>query len=161
MKREALSKGPTLTPWTSPFMGLRESMDRLFDEWLDDWQPFRPLKLGSNGVRFVPRIDLSETDKALVVTAELPGMEEKDIEVSLTENRLTLKGEKTTEKDTTEKDFHRRERYYGSFQRSILLPCEVDKTAIAANFKNGVLTVRLPKTERVQAETHRIPIKHI
>ena len=95
-------------------------------------------------------MDVKETDKEIHIIAELPGIDEKDIDVSLSQNTLTIKGEKKSEVEDNKEGYHRVERRYGSFHRSIPLPCEVNDEKIAAHFKKGVLTVQLPKTPQAQ-----------
>ncbi|GLK65344.1 hypothetical protein GCM10017635_28190 [Paracoccus kondratievae] len=104
-----------------------------------------------------PSVEISETDKAISVTAELPGLEEKDVEVLLEDGLLTLRGEKTTSTEDSERRFS--ERVYGRFERRIPLPAGIDEGAVEASFRNGVLTVTLPRTETAQAQVKRIPLK--
>jgi len=108
---------------------------------------------------WMPKVDVSETKDSVVVKAETPGMEAKDIQVSLQENVLTITGEKKQEKEEKEKDerYHRVERSYGSFSRSMRLPAGVESGKVNATFKNGVLTVTLPKTASAKATP--IPVK--
>jgi HSP20 family protein len=106
---------------------------------------------------WAPSLDLSETKDALVVKADVPGMELKDIQVSLQEQMLTIKGEKKQEKEEKDEEFHRVERSYGAFTRALRLPVPVDTSKVAASFKNGVLTVTLPKTPAAKGTA--IPVK--
>ena len=108
---------------------------------------------------FVPEIDVKETDKEVRVTAELPGIEEKDIDVTLTEGVLTIKGEKREEHDEEKGDFFRSERRYGMFERSLALPNGIDANGAKASFKKGVLKVTLPKTAEAQSNRRRIAIE--
>jgi len=121
----------------------RREIDSLFDRFFEGW-PFEALK-GDGG--WIPSIDLSETNKEYIVRAEIPGVDPKDFDISLNNNVLTIKGERKHEKETKEEDFHRIERSYGSFTRSIQLPGEVDEDKVKANYKNGVLEIILPKTK--------------
>ena len=106
------------------------------------------------------RVDVVDTEKAYEVTAELPGMDEKNVEVKLANGALTIKGEKKEEKEKEKnKDYHVSERRYGSFQRSFTVPDGVDEDKIEATFKNGVLTVSLPKTAEAQKKEKQIAIK--
>lgn len=107
----------------------------------------------------MPCIDVHETDKEFRISVELPGMTENDIEVSLSNDILTVSGEKKQEVAENVKGWYRMERSYGSFARSIPLPCEVEQHSCRALFKNGVLTVSLPKTLEAQATMKRIPVK--
>ena len=123
---------------------------------------FRPMTLrGGNGElgTLMPRLDVSETDNELEISAELPGLDEKDIDVSLTKNVLTIMGEKKMEKEEKKKDFYRRERSYGYFKRNIPLPMDVDTDKVDATFKKGVLTIRLPKTGEAKKEVRKIAVK--
>jgi HSP20 family protein len=132
----------------------RWGFDRLFEDF------FRDLDVLPAGIPdFSARLDAAETDKAVTVTADLPGLEEKDIELSLNENVLSLKGEKKTESEEEGKNFYRRERTSGAFYREIELPAEIEAAKVAATFKNGVLTVTLPKSEKAKEESRRIPVK--
>jgi HSP20 family protein len=108
---------------------------------------------------FTPKIDLSENETALTVTAELPGLTESDIDLSLDKDLLTIKGEKKAEKEDKQQGYYRLERSYGSFQRTIPLPVEVDSEQSEATFKNGVLTVTIPKVKKAELERKKIPIK--
>ncbi|RMF86390.1 MAG: Hsp20/alpha crystallin family protein [Nitrospirae bacterium] len=143
----------------SPFAALHEEMDRLFDDFFRsfDWWPFERFASSTEG--YLPRVDVAEDEENVVVTAELPGLEEKDIEVSLAGGVLTLKGEKREESETRDKEYVRTERSFGAFRRSIPLPCEVEEDKVKATFKRGVLTVTLPKSEAARRETRRIPVE--
>lgn len=141
-----------------PFTSLRKQMDVLFDDWAETGRSFRPF-----GDTFAPRIDVSETDKELRVTAELPGVEQKDIEVAFAGDMLTIKGEKRSEseekKDEKGRYFHRVERTYGAFQRAIAVPFEVQTDKIDAKFRDGILTVTVQKPAEVQKLARKIEIK--
>lgn len=140
-----------LMPWTG-FGNLKDEMDRLFDRLASTkWDDFPTLG------DFSPSMDMSETKDSLVVKVEVPGMEEKDIKVSLQENLLTITGEKRQEKEEKEERYHRVERSYGAFTRGVRLPVAVDGSRVQATFKNGLLTVTLPKTPAAKGTT--IPIK--
>lgn len=135
-------------PWTG-LASLKQDMDPLFERFFEfKWEEFPALG------EWAPRLDVSETKEAMVVTAEIPGMDPKDISVSLQENLLTIKGEKKQEK---EERYHRVERSYGAFARSVRLPVGVDGSKVNAAFKNGLLTVTLPKTPAAKGSA--IPIK--
>lgn len=142
------------------FLDLRNQINRLFDEFFE-----RPFSLspflgefpfyGS----FSPRVDISENDKEVTITAELPGMEPEDIHLTLNRNVLTISGEKRAEKEERGRRFYRVERSYGSFYRSIPLPADVNEDRIEATFKHGVLKVKLPKTAEAQKRSRRIFVK--
>jgi HSP20 family protein len=138
-------------PWTGT-PALKKEMERLFDRLFEPGWPKMP-ELGE----WEPTLDLSETKDAVIVKAELPGVEQKDIEVSMQDGMLTIKGEKAAEKEEKEKRYHRVERSYGAFFRAIRLPAAVDAGKVAAAFKDGVLTVTLPKAPEAKGTT--IPVK--
>jgi HSP20 family protein len=121
-----------------------------------DLQPF--WSRGSTSFA-VPAVDIAETDKAYEITAELPGMDEKNIEVKFADGVLTIKGEKKDEKEEKKKDYYLSERSYGSFQRSFQVPEGVDTDKIEATFKKGILTVALPKSTEAQKATKKIDVK--
>jgi HSP20 family protein len=138
-----------------PFRGFKTQLDSVFEDWF-----------GRNlGGTLAPRIDVSETGKEMTVTVELPGVEEKDIDVSLSGNQLTVKGEKKSEQDEKKDEegrvFHRIERSYGAFQRTMTVPFDVESDKVSASFKDGVVTITLPKPESVteQPQTRRIEVK--
>lgn len=135
-----------------PLAALRRDMDGLLQRFFGDfdlpkWPEFP----------FSPKIDVSETNSAVKVTAELPGIEEKQLDVSLAGDTVTIRGEKKEEKETKEKQFYRMERSYGSFQRTIALPAEIDPDKAKAAFKKGVLTLELPKSGKPRKE-RKVPI---
>jgi HSP20 family protein len=167
-KAEATAPVPRSDSARHPLLALREEMDRLFDDFFaGSWrspfgrrrfeaEPWRRFH-GAFGLG-TPAVDLAEDEKAYRITAELPGIAEKDIELTLANGVLTLKGEKREERET-DKDYHVSERRYGSFQRSFRLPEDVDPERIEAGCKDGVLTVTLPKTEQAQAGKRRIEVR--
>jgi len=130
-------------------------MNRLFDEFS---RGFDLPTLSSAGNFNWPSVEVSETDKLIKVDAELPGMEEKDVEVLLNDDVLTIRGEKRSESEDQERQWS--ERYYGSFERRIPLDAEVDADKITATFKNGVLKIEIPKSEQAQEKAKRIQITH-
>lgn len=142
-----------------PFFRLQHEMNRLFD---DAFSSFRlPAAFGaeSEGGR-VPKIDVHETDNAVEIDAELPGVDEKDLDVQVHDNLLTIRGEKKFErKDEKEGEYRVMERSYGSFSRSMSLPFAVDPNTVEATFRNGVLKLTLPKPAEARTEAKRITIK--
>jgi HSP20 family protein len=108
---------------------------------------------------FMPRVDVSETDKVIKVTVELPGMNEDDIDLTLSRESLTIRGEKKEESEENDRDFYRMERCYGSFSRVIPLSAEVDEGKAQADFNKGVLKITLPKTAEAQRSRKKIEIK--
>jgi HSP20 family protein len=142
----------------SPFLSLHREMNRMFDDFFRDFDMRLPTAAGSGFNARWPQLDVAETDKELTVTAELPGMEEKDVELLLEDGMLTLRGEKRAE--TEDKDRQFSERYYGRFERRIPLDTQVQADKVEARFKNGVLTVTLPKDPQAQSKVQRIAIGH-
>jgi HSP20 family protein len=151
-----------------PFESLRREVDRLFEDfdrgsWLS---PFRrsvfdmePFWGRETRIATAPAVDIVEKDNAYEVTAELPGMDEKNIEVKLDNGGLTIKGEKREEKEEKQKGYHLQERRFGSFERYFAIPDGVDSDKIEANFKKGVLTVELPKKPEAQKPVKKIDVK--
>ena len=140
-----------LTPWTG-LSTMKKEMDRLFDRF---WEGDFP-QLPSMG-DWAPALDVSETKDAVMVKAEVPGMESTDIKLSLEDQLLTLKGEKKQEKEEKDEHYYRMERSYGAFVRTVGLPATVDGSKVTATFKNGLLKVTLPKSATAKGTT--IPIK--
>ena len=155
-------------PQARPFDALRQEVERLFDRFdVDFWRaPFRrpifdaePFWQREWSLTAVPAVDIAEKDQAFEVTAELPGMDDKSIEVKTVNGNLVIKGEKKEEKEEKKKDYHLSERRYGSFERRFQLPEGVDPDKIVANFKNGILTVTLPKKPEAQKPEKKIDVK--
>jgi HSP20 family protein len=139
-------------------------MDRLFDDLTGGiWRAslFDPSGLRRPESTFagMPAVDFAETDKAYEITAELPGIEEKNIEVKLASGVWSIKGEKQEEKEEKDKNYYRRERSFGSFERSFRVPDDVEADKIEASFKNGVLSVTLPKAAEAPKEAKKIEVK--
>jgi len=151
-----------------PFDRLRSEIDRVFEDFgRGTWpaslfgrtfetEPFWRREFSFSGV---PAVDIAEKDGGYEITAELPGMEEKDIDVQFSEGTLTIKGEKKEEKEEKKKDYHLSERHYGSFRRSFRVPEGVDADKIVADFKNGVLTLSLPKSAQAKKKERKIAVK--
>ena len=157
-----------LTPWRSqslreklaednPFAAMHNEMDRLLANFFDeDRWPMR-----GDGNRMVVRWDVAETDEAVKITADLPGLTEKEIDITLADGVLTIKGERKTEQETDDKDtrYHRVERSYGAFERAMSLPSDVDEGKITADFQNGVLELVLPKKPEAKKKAKKIQVK--
>jgi HSP20 family protein len=169
VKKSEMKAPPALREqFIHPMATLRGQMDRLFDEFAGGWhvpslrreffdrEPFRT-PLWTRDVVDV-RFDLSETDKVLEMTVELPGIDEKDVELVLNDGVLTLKGEKRVEKEEKEKDYYLSERRYGAFSRSLRLPESVDTGKIEATFDKGVLKIVVPKRAEAKAKKTKIAI---
>lgn len=179
VKKSETSGGlPAANPMAGYFQSLHDQIDRIFGDMsagfpfgmpmprmarsFFDVSPFRGMeKLGSPLGFTHPNVDIAESDNELTVTAELPGMTDKEVEVVVSDDMLTIKGEKRLEKEDKNKNYYLMERSYGSFQRSFRLPDTVDKTKIDASFDKGVLMVRAPKLPKPAAKgsEKKIPIK--
>ena len=144
----------------SEVSNLFRDIDQLFNTSISRFFSSTPDRQNWNQLSlFMPRVDTSETEEFIQVTTELPGMEEKDIDVSLSNGVLTLSGEKKTHNEEKTLRHYRTERSYGTFQRSISMPEEVEVDKVEASFKNGVLTVTLPKTTMAKKNMKKISIK--
>ena len=150
-----------------PFESLHREIDRLFDDFgRDFWRaPFRRATfdiepLWRREFSFAaPAVDIAEKDNAYEITADLPGIDEKNVEVQVANGTLTIKGEKKEEKEEKKKDYYLQERRFGSFERSFGVPEGVDADKIEASFKKGVLTVTLPKKAEAQKPAKKIDVK--
>ncbi len=151
-----------------PFESLRREVDRLFDDFDGGfWRsPLRrsffdtePFRWGEAALPAAPAVDVTETDKAFEIAAELPGMDEKNVEVKFANGVLTIKGEKQEEKEEKNKDYYLHERNFGSFARSFQVPDGVETDKIDASFRKGVLTVTLPKSAEAQKAEKKIAVK--
>jgi HSP20 family protein len=138
---------------------LHRDMDRLFDDFVGGMA--RPMQMtGSWSFGDVaPSVDVTEDDKAFHVAVELPGMDEKDIDLTLTDGLLTIRGEKRDTQESKGKDFYRKERSFGAFRRALPIPGEVDDAKIDASFKKGVLSITLPKSEEARKKIRHIDVK--
>lgn len=159
---------------TNPLINLREEIDKVFDRYSHGWpwvspyfqslrdlNPFKDIHvpLGLSQMALSPRLDVAESDDGYEVTAELPGMTEKDIEVTVADGGLTLKGEKKDERDTKKKDYHLTERSYGAFRRVLRIPQGVDSSKISASFRDGVLKVVIPKSKEAKKKQRKVDIR--
>jgi HSP20 family protein len=151
-----------------PFPTLRREVDRLFDDFDPmHWRlPFRRSIFGMEppwqrepAWESAPAVDVAEDDKGYELTAELPGMDEKNIEVKLANGGLTIKGEKSEEKEEKKRNYYLHERRFGSFERSFAMPEGVDTNRIEATFSKGVLKVMIPKTAEAQKAEKKIAVK--
>lgn len=157
MFRSLLPLGRTdLTRADDPFVALHRQMNRLFE---DAFSGTLPAFRAGTGASLAPSIDIKETDNGIEVEAELPGVDEKDVHVTLDDNVLTIKGEKKAEKEESKKGYYMSERSYGSFLRSFELPGGIDADKVNASFSKGVLKVTLPKPVGAQSKAKKIDIK--
>ncbi|MCP4380102.1 MAG: Hsp20/alpha crystallin family protein [Hyphomicrobiales bacterium] len=142
----------------SPFESFRDEMDRLFEDFSRGF-PSVPAWRRMSGGATMPAVDIVEKGDGFTVTAELPGMNEGDIDVKVADGVLTINGEKKEEREENEKGYHLSERRYGAFMRSFGLPEDVEADKIDARFKNGVLTVVLPRSAGAKASEKKIDVK--
>jgi len=161
---EVKKAAPAQTSAPDIWQSFRSEMDRLFDRFgfpsLRRVFDIEPAWRSASSFSFsVPAIDMSEDEKAYKISAELPGIDAKDIDVSVSGDMLVLKGEKRQEKEEKDKNYHFSERAYGSFQRAFDLPASVDRDKVAADFSKGVLTITLPKTAEARKPQKKIAIK--
>lgn len=156
-----------------PLATLREEVDNIFERFAEDW-PGLPSLFGKGWtypvadferriklpkLELTPRVDVSENDNSYDIAVELPGMSEKDIEILLDDDSITLKGEKKLEREEKNKNYHVSERSYGSFQRTFRIPSGVDHKKVEASYSSGVLNISLPKTETAKKNKRSIEVK--
>lgn len=154
-------------PRTHPLLGLRDEVDRLFESFLNapmsrsllELDPFRRLGTAFRlSGELAPEVDVKETDDRIEITAELPGLDQQDVELTVREGMLTLSGEKKVERKEEKADYHLSERHYGSFTRSFRLPEAADEEGITAEFTKGVLTIAVPKKPEAVSKAKKIDI---
>lgn len=152
-----------LSPWGEDFERMADFLDWRRGDWFrrpfpELWQPMKGLReKGLLGLS-MPVVDLFEDQEKVTVKAEIPGLDKKDVEVKLTDSRLTIKGEKKKEEEVKEEDYSYSERSYGSFARVLQLPCQVKGDKVKASFKNGVLEITLPKSEEAKSRSVNVKI---
>ena len=145
-----------IVPWRSfgEISRFRREMDDLFN------RIFGETSLSKIGLgKWQPLVDISETDTDIIIKAELPGIDAKDVDVSITGDRLTIKGEKQQEKEEKEENRYRSERYYGTYERVINLPASIVENKTEATFDKGILTITLPKVEKIKKKKVKIRVK--
>ncbi|MFZ5609632.1 MAG: Hsp20/alpha crystallin family protein [Pseudomonadota bacterium] len=140
-----------------PLESLHDEVERIFNRYMPTRfvPPFFETSLKGN----FAQMDVSESAEALDIMVDVPGMTERQVEVTLSDGLLTIRGERRSEAEERKKDFHRVERSYGAFQRRFSLPCEVDEKAVTASVHNGVLAIHLPKSAKAKASERKIPVK--
>lgn len=142
------------------FHEIQRQMNRLFDDFFGGFSLSRPWEGGDLALAgFSPRVDVAETDKEVKISAELPGMDEKDITVEMDDEAVTIRGERKEEKEDKGKNWYSREQTYGSFNRVIPLPVSVDGGKAAAKFRKGVLTITVPKRQEDQGRRKTVRIE--
>ncbi len=139
--------------WPGSIFSLHREMDKLFGDVLKNSGEI------STNADWTPRVNIAETEKDFQISAELPGIEEKDVEVTLHDGVLTIKGQRQSEAEQKDKNFHRIESFYGSFERSFALPDNIAEDKVDAKFKNGLLTVIVGKMEQVKPQPKKIQVK--
>lgn len=146
---------------TARYVSLHQDMNSAFDKFFDAFESemTMPLSEFARSSTYQPRVEMKESAKDICVSVELPGVDEKDVDVSIDSRCLTIKGEKHEEKEDNTSGYYRMERHYGSFTRSVPFPCEIDKDKAQATYKRGVLTVTLPKAPNAQHEVKKIPVR--
>jgi HSP20 family protein len=148
-----ISRERGLSAAGNPFMSLQREIERLFDDFARGFPSIPTLQpFGGTSALVMPSMDVTETDKEIEITAELPGLEEKDLQINVADDRLIIRGEKKAEKEEKDKNYRMVERSYGSFERTLELPKDVDVGAIKATIAKGVLKVMIPKPAPVQAK---------
>lgn len=141
------------SPETALFGPLHRQIDRLFDDFARGLGPLA----AASGAHLIPRIDVAETDQAIEISVELPGLQRGDVEIALDDNVLTIRGESQAEEDRDDRNMHVSERAYGAFYRAIELPPGVDPSSIDATMSDGVLKIRVPKP--ANASPKKIEVK--
>jgi HSP20 family protein len=142
-----------------PFYSLQREMNSLFDDFFRGFD-ITPRGFTAEGFgTFSPSIDVKESEKDFMIRAELPGVDEKDVEVTVTNDTVTIKGEKKEEKEDKGENYYYMERSYGSFNRVIPLTEEIESDKAEAGFKNGVLNIKIPKSQKAKAKGTKVPIK--
>ncbi|MBP6012117.1 MAG: Hsp20/alpha crystallin family protein [Alphaproteobacteria bacterium] len=135
---------------------LQHQIDRLFDDFSGRWSLPR---LGNGDGHYWPALDMTESSDAVDVVAELPGVDPKDVDITVSGDTVTIKGEKKSEKETKDKDFYHAERSFGAFTRSLALPFEIDAGKVEASYDKGVLKLHIGKPPGVKKEVKKIPVK--
>ena len=172
-KKPTVEAAPTNLDSPATLGDMHRALDHMFEDLKSDWKwptLFRdwskfenfatPPLLGGDRNGFINvKFDVNETDDAIKITAELPGVSSEDMDISISDGTLTIKGEKKEEKDETDGDRHVTERRYGSFSRSLPMPTSIDENKISANCQDGVLTVELPKQPEAKSKAKKITVK--
>src|ERR1700719_4404194 len=157
-----VSRNMPVSRWsedTDPFLQMRREMNRLFDDVFGGFGLPSALGPALRQMPAAPKIDVSETDNEIQVTAEMPGIDQNDVEVLLEDDRLIIRGEKKEEREDKDRNYHLRERVEGAFSRTLPLPFAPDPNQVKAEFKSGVMTITIPKPQEVKQKQHRIEVQ--
>jgi len=144
---------------TDPFLAMRREMNRLFDDAFGGFGLPGFVGPALRQMPAAPKIDVSETDNEIQVTAEMPGIDQNEVEVLLEDDRLIIRGEKKEEREDKDRNYHVRERVQGAFSRTLPLPFAPDANQVKAEFRNGVMTIVIPKPPEVKQKQHRIDVQ--
>ncbi len=164
---------PDASSTVTPLATLREEIDNLFDRFSEQWPNLPNIfgkgwsypmaeferRFGDAKLQLTPRVDVTENESQYDIVVELPGMNNDDIEVAINDDSLTVKGEKRDEAEKKDKNYHIRECSYGAFQRTFRIPGGVENDNIEASFSNGILNIKMPKSEKAKENTRTIPVK--
>jgi HSP20 family protein len=142
-----------------PFLAMRREMNRLFDDVFGGFGLPSAFGPALRQMPAAPKIDVSETDNEIQITAEMPGIDQNDVEVLLEDDRLIIRGEKKEEREDKDRNYHVRERVQGAFSRTLPLPFAPDPNQVKAEFRNGVMTITIPKPQEVKQQQHRIEVQ--
>ena len=152
-------KSRSVKSFADPFERIQDEMERMFGSYLRNWNVPR-LGFGSTtDGTMIANLDVSETPETIQVVADVPGIKQPDIDITLSDSALTIKGKRESETEEKKKNYHRMERSYGEFMRRVALPSEVDPNKVDAKLKDGVLTVTLQKTAKAIEQEKKIHIK--
>jgi HSP20 family protein len=156
------SRDQSMARWSEdndPFLAMRREMNRLFDDVFGGFGLPSAFGPALRQMPAAPKIDVSETDNEIQITAEMPGIDENDVEVLLEDDRLIIRGEKKEEREDKDRNYHVRERVQGAFSRTLPLPFAPDPNQVKAEFRNGVMTITIPKPQEVKQQQHRIEVQ--
>jgi HSP20 family protein len=156
------SRDQSMARWSEdndPFLAMRREMNRLFDDVFGGFGLPSAFGPALRQMPAAPKIDVSETDNEIQITAEMPGIDENDVEVLLEDDRLIIRGEKKEEREDKDRNYHVRERVQGAFSRTLPLPFAPDPNQVKAEFRNGVMTITIPKPQEVKQKQHRIEVQ--
>ena len=151
---------PVARVTNDPFVSIRRAMDRLYDDFLSDVGYTGLDVLPEASHTFSPRIDIEEKDDLIILSAELPGLTEKDVQVEADNENLIIRGEKKSQREEKHANYSCTERAYGSFERILRMPGKIEKDSIKATMKEGVLTVTIPRPPEARKEVRKIPVSH-